>query len=28
VVPQEVFKKANDVYKLFKIKCPAAIPNP
>jgi hypothetical protein len=26
VVTQEAFKKANDIYKLFKIKCPAAIP--
>jgi hypothetical protein len=26
IVTQEAFKKANDIYKLFKIKCPAAIP--
>ena len=26
IVTHEVFKKANDIYKLFKIKCPAAIP--
>jgi hypothetical protein len=26
IVTHEAFKKANDIYKLFKIKCPAAIP--
>ena len=26
VVTGEAFKKANDIYKLFKIKCPVAIP--
>jgi hypothetical protein len=25
VIPQEAFKKANDVYKLFKINCPISI---
>jgi hypothetical protein len=28
VIPQEAFKKANDVYKLFKISCPTDIPKP
>ena len=28
VIPQEAFKKANDVYKLFRIKCPIDIPKP
>ena len=27
IVTHEPFKKANDVYKLFKIKCPAVIPS-
>ena len=27
IVTHEAFKKANDLYKLFKIKCPAVIPN-
>ena len=27
VITQEAFKKANDCYKLFKIKCPVTIPN-
>ena len=27
IVTHEAFKKANDIYKLFKIKCPAAIPS-
>ena len=26
IVPQEAVKSINDVYKLFQIKCPAAIP--
>lgn len=28
VVPQEAFKKANDCYKVFKVKCPVTIPRP
>jgi hypothetical protein len=28
VIPQEAFKTANDVYKLFKIACPVDIPRP
>jgi len=26
IITQEAFKKANDIYKLFKIKCPTALP--
>ena len=28
IITQEVFKKANDCYKLFKIQCPISIPRP